>query len=245
MFLCNSDRDLEKEVHYADLMLMKRVDGIIFVGAWSGEHIEHMFKLHERGIPIVAVDRNVFDLPVDSVVADNHLGGRQATEHLIQLGHKRIACIAGTPRSTPNAERLAGYKAALENAGLAYDDSLVVFADFQVDGGYNAATQLISGPNPPTAIFACNDLMAIGAMRSGLDAGLVLPGDLSIVGFDDIIMASYTNPSLTTILHPKREMGSRATTMLLERISENDLAPRRVVLSTQLIVRDSTDVLAK
>lgn len=242
--LCNSDRDLKKEVQYAELMVKKRVDGIIFVGAWVGEHIEHLARIQQQGMPLVSIDRNTHGLAIDCVIADNALGGRQATGHLIELGHERIACIGGFPTGTPNAERITGYHEALQRAALPLDDELLLKADFQFDGGYDAARQLLDSSAPPSAIFACNDLMAIGAIRAALDVGKQVPRDLSIVGFDDISIASFSNPALTTINHPKYDMGFLAASMLIERIQDEEQSHRKEILPTELILRQSTQLQA-
>ncbi len=170
----------------------------------------------------------------------NHLGGRLATSHLIGLGHKRISCIGGTPEFTPNAERIIGYQKAMQDAGIPTDDDLIVRTNFQFDGGHIAAQQLLSREDRPTAIFACNDLMAIGAMRVAIDLGFSIPEDISIVGFDDIQMAQFTCPQLTTIAQPKFEMGEIATDMLLERIRDTNMPQRTRVLEPKLVVRQST-----
>ena len=240
VILCNSDRNLEKEIAYTKLLINKRVDGILFVGAWVGEQTQHLHDIHEQGIPLAVVDRFVPDIDIDSVRTDNHLGGWLATSHLIGLGHKRISCIGGTPEFTPNAERIIGYQKAMRDAGIPIDDNLIVRTNFQFEGGHSAAQQLLSRDNRPTAIFACNDLMAIGAMRAASDLGLRIPEDISIVGFDDIQMAQHTCPQLTTISQPMVEMGKLATEMLLERIGNANTVQRIRILEPKLIVRQST-----
>ena len=230
VILCNSDRNLEKEI----------VDGMLFVGAWAGEQTQHLIEISHQGIPLTVVDRFVPDLDIDSVRTDNHLGGWLATSHLIGLGHTRIGCIGGTPKFTPNAERITGYQKALRDAGIRTDDAMIVRTNFQFEGGHKAAQKLLSRKDPPTAIFACNDLMAIGAMRAATDLGYRIPEELSIVGFDDIQMAQFTCPQLTTIAQPMYEMGKRATEMLLERIRETNIPKRERVLEPELVVRQST-----
>ncbi|MBT3670282.1 MAG: LacI family DNA-binding transcriptional regulator [Chloroflexi bacterium] len=240
VILCNSDRDIEKEVRYTDLLTEKRVDGILFVGAWIGENTSHLENTSKQNIPIVVVDRFVPNLDIDLVVTDNVLGGWLATSHLYGLGHKRIACIAGTPQFTPNAERIQGYEKALDEANISINPDLIIRSNFQFEGGYKAAQQLLSQEDRPTAIFACNDLMAIGAMRAAIDLGYSIPEDLSIIGYDDVQMTKYTNPQLTTISQPMFEMGNRAAEMLIERIHESEIPQRKKILEPNLVVRGTT-----
>ena len=238
VILCNSDGDLDKELFYANVLAEKRVDGIIFVAA--GVSTEHIRDLQGRRIPLVVVDRDIPDVAVDSVLTDNARGGWLAAHHLVELGHRHIGCITGPSDVTPSAERVIGYWLALEQGGVPVNEALVVKGDFQYESGYRAAHHLLSGDNPPTAIFACNDLMAIGAIRAILELGQRVPADLSIVGFDDAPVASFANPPLTTVVQPKYEIGAIATKMLLERMRDLDIPPRRRVLDTSLLVRQST-----
>ncbi len=240
VILCNSDRDIEKELRYTDLLTKKRVDGILFVGTWIGENTDHIENTIQQNIPIVVVDRFVPNLDIDLVVTNNVLGGWLATSHLYGLGHKKIACIAGTPQFTPNAERIQGYEKALVEAKIPINPDLIIRSNFQFEGGYKAAQQLLSQENRPTAIFACNDLMAIGAMRAAIDLGYRIPEDLSIIGYDDVQMTKYTNPQLTTISQPMFEMGNRAAEMLIERIHELEIPKRKKILEPNLVVRGST-----
>jgi LacI family transcriptional regulator len=240
VILCNSDRDIEKELRYTDLLTKKRVDGILFVGTWIGENTDHIENTIQQNIPIVVVDRFVPNLDIDLVVTNNVLGGWLATSHLYGLGHKKIACIAGTPQFTPNAERIQGYEKALVEAKIPINPDLIIRSNFQFEGGYKAAQQLLSQENRPTAIFACNDLMAIGAMRAAIDLGYRIPEDLSIIGYDDVQMTKYTNPQLTTISQPMFEMGNRAAEMLIERIHELEIPTRKKILEPNLVVRGST-----
>lgn len=239
IILCNSDSDLDKELFYTNELIKKRVDGILFLAA-GGKSTEHIRTMQERRIPLVVVDRYIPDLAVDTVLVDNAYGGWLATRHLIELGHQRIGCITGPSDLTLSAERVTGFRRALQEAGLPIDETLIVKGNFQYETGFQAAHQFLTRPTPPTAIFACNDLMAIGVINAAVKQGWQVPDRLSVIGFDDIRMAAYTNPLLTTVAQPKYEMGSIATTMLLERIHQQEMAPRQKLLETQLVVREST-----
>jgi LacI family transcriptional regulator len=236
--LCNSDNNLEKEHLYTNVLIEKQVDGIIFVAAGLSE--ENINNLQKRGVPSVLVDRQVSGVQLDSVFADNRVGGYLATNHLINLEHRSIACITGPKGVRSSSERIAGYQQALDAAGIPTNPGWVVEGDFQYQSGYSAAQQLIKAGATPSAIFACNDLMAIGAYRYAHENQLNIPGDISIIGFDDIRLAEYTNPPLTTIHQSKDRMGALAAEMLLERIANGNLAFRHEIVAVQLVVRSST-----
>lgn len=236
--ICNTDGDLDKESFYASLLAEKRMDGIIFVAA--GGSAEQVRALQDRGMLVVVVDRELPEVAVDQVLTDNAHGGYLATRHLIELGHRRIGCITGPSDVTPSAERVTGYRRALEEAGIPIDERIIVRGDFQCESGYRVAQHLLTLAQPPTAIFACNDLMAIGAISAAVSLGYRIPEDISVVGFDDIRLSSYTNPPLTTVHQPIYEIGVLATTILLERMKDRTMPPSRRVLETHLIVRQST-----
>ncbi|RPI78315.1 MAG: LacI family transcriptional regulator [Chloroflexi bacterium] len=238
VILCNTERDLKREQFYVDVLSKKQVDGIIFVS--TGHQVDSLNLLLSQGIPVVLVDRSVSQVEMDAVLTDNQEGGYIATRHLIELGHRRIACIAGPSHISPSAERIIGYRKALEEIGVPYDEAIVQQGDYHPNSGLQVTNHLL-GLNPrPTAIFALNDLMALGAMRAAAEAGYNVPQDLAIIGFDDIEFACYTNPPLSTIAQPKQEIGIQAVNLLASRISDKSLPVRRIVLKPQLIVRGST-----
>lgn len=237
VILCNSDNDLDKERFYTNVLLEKQVDGIIFLAAGLSSDTIH--NLQKRGIPLVLVDRRVPDVDVDYVLADNQQGAWQAIRHLIDFGHHSIACIAGPAGVQLSRERIEGYRLALKSAEINFDPQLVIEGDFKYQSGYSAAREIFERGIPPTAIFACNDLMAIGVYRYAHEVGLHIPEHLSIVGFDDVHLAAYTNPPLTTVRQSKQEMGSLAVKLLLGRMTQQDLTPRVEILDTQLVIRGS------
>jgi len=243
VILCNSDGNLDKELFYTNVLAEKQVDGILFVAA--GVSTEHIRTLQTRRMPLVVVDRDIPDVTVDSVLADNTHGGWLAARHLIDLGHRRIGCITGPSDIAPSSDRILGYRQALTEAGISLDESLIIKGDFQCKSGCWAAKQLLAMDDPPTAIFACNDLMALGCISGALSLRRSVPDDLSVVGFDDVRLASYTNPPLTTIAQPNYEIGVLAATMLLERMRDYDMLPRRRLLDTNLVIRRSTAVVGR
>jgi LacI family transcriptional regulator len=216
----------------------KQVDGILFVAA--GVSTEHIRRLQDEQVPLVVVDREIPDVSVDEVLTDNVYGGEIVTRHLVNLGHRRIGCITGPSDVTPSADRVTGYRRALEEASLPFDEEIVLKGDFQYEGGYKAAGRLLTMDDPPTAIFACNDLMAVGVIRAAREMGRRVPADLSVAGFDDVRLASFTSPPLTTVAQPKYEMGGVAVKLLLERMEDRGQPPRHRLLETRLVVRRST-----
>lgn len=236
--LCNSDGELERELTYVSLLLAKQVDGIVFIAASSQS--EHIALLTDQHIPAVVADRRMLDGDVDVVLVDNYRGGCLATEYLISLGHRRIGIITGPSDTTPSADRVRGYWDTLNAAGTPVDESLMVKGDFRYHSGAAGARQLLSLPDPPTAIFACNDAMAMAAMAAIRERGLSIPGEMSVVGFDDIPQASFTSPPLTTVAQPIEEIGRVATDLLMERMSGDASRPHQtVILDVKLVVRGS------
>jgi LacI family xylobiose transport system transcriptional regulator len=198
-------------------------------------------ELVARGLPFVVIDPTAEPGPeVSSVGANNWLGGLVATKHLVDLGHRRIAIITGPRELLCSRARLDGYRAALETAGLSVDDDIVRPGDFRVKAGYEQAKVLFNQGERPTAIFAGNDLAALGVLRAAREAGLRVPEDLSVVGFDDIQLAEWTTPSLTTVRQPLIEMAAVAVRILLDTAKSGEPLGRRVELATDLVVREST-----
>jgi LacI family transcriptional regulator len=238
VILCNTELDTQRELFYVDVLSKKQVDGIIFVAA--GDQADSLDFLLRENMPVVMIDRDIPNVEVDAVLTDNQLGGFLATRHLIEIGHKHIACIAGPSSITPSAERIIGYRRALEQAGLPYDETLILRGDYHAQSGMEIAHSILKLEPRPTAIFAMNDLMALGALRAAAEAGYSVPKDLAVVGYDDLELAHFTNPPLTTIAQPKKQIGARAIDLLVERIAHKDRPPSRLVLPPELIVRRST-----
>ncbi len=205
------------------------------------ESREALHRLTRTGYPFVVIDPlEPLDEGVPSVSATNALGGRAATEHLLALGHRRIGAITGVPEWLASVERLNGYRAALASAGVVPDSALVVESDWAVEGGEAAAGHLLDLPDPPTAVFAFNDNMAIGALRAARARGLRVPADFSVVGFDDSEQATTATPGLTTVHQPVAAMGRIAVTLLLRLLEHRRGEGLSIELQTRLIVRDST-----
>jgi DNA-binding LacI/PurR family transcriptional regulator len=221
---------------YANLLRSGRVDGLIVSGPRYDD--DELVELVRDGFPVV-IQGSLPGLDVPSVDVDNESGARLAVEHLLALGHRRIGCITNAPLAyTAASERLTGYREALAAAGLPDDPDLVAEGAFDAPSGHRAMAQILARTTPD-AIFVASDIVAIGAIAGLRDAGLSVPGDVSVVSFDAIPLAAYLDPPLTTIRLPAYELGLAAGRAILERIAGRPVAAR-TLLPTELIVRAST-----
>ena len=212
-------------------------DGVIVLFATGFE--TYVVEAAERGFPVVIVDHD--PTPAAPVIKTaNEEGAHDAVRHLIDLGHRRIGIITGEQDIASARERLQGYRAALDEARLPRDESLVAEANFLVEGGARATDHLLDLEDPPTAIFASSDTEAFGAMLTIQQRGLSIPGDVSLVGFDDIPEASYVTPALTTVRQPMHDIGRRAAETLLDTMADPDQPPTTIELPTELVIRAST-----
>ncbi len=225
---------------YAELLRSQRTDGLIVSGPRADD--DELVDLVRDGFPIV-LQGSRLGLDAPSVDVDNRAGAHGAVAFLIGLGHRRIGCITNAPLAyTAATERLAGYRDALDEAGIAFDAQLVVEGSFVAASGHAAMVTLL-GRTWPTAVFVASDVVAIGAMRALREAGLRIPRDVSVVGFDDIALAEHFDPPLTTVRIPAHSLGETAGQLLVERIAGRPVAAR-TLLPTQLVIRDSTGAVA-
>lgn len=216
----------------------KLTDGALLLT--PAEHTRHLEKLRQQAIPFVAIDDVLqLDRDIPSIGATNWTGGLVATEYLLSLGHRRIGIITGIPSHLTNMARLAGYRAALEAAGVPIDPALIRPGDFHQESGYTQTLALLDLAEPPTAIFALSDVQACGVYQALYARGLTVPRDMSVIGFDDVPGAARISPPLTTIRQPLREMGRLATQMLLRMIAGETLENTRIELVTSLVIRES------
>jgi LacI family transcriptional regulator len=239
LVLCLTEQQHDREVTLLDRLMHGTTDGGLIL--LPSETASELRGLQQRGYPFVVIDPM---MPLDDdlpVVATAHWqGARMATEHLIELGHRRIAVITGRPGWVASIDRLAGYRSAMATAGLPLDPDLVATGDWYIEAGITGAHALLRLPNRPTAIFAFNDNMAIGVMQVARELGLRIPEDLSVVGFDDIEMSAFLNPPLTTVRQPLREMGRVACGLLARIIEGQKVETTGIELANRLIVRSST-----
>jgi LacI family transcriptional regulator len=214
------------------------VDGVVLMGVDHQD--EEVRRLTASTIPTIGVDVELAGRATSYVSSDNVAGGAQAVSHLAGLGHRRIAVIHGPTDTLAGLDRLKGHRQGLEAAGLAYRDEYVTQGDFYVESGYRAARRLLALDEPPTAIAASSDLMAVGALRAAAEAGLAVPRDLSVVGFDDIMLAEHLQPGLTTLRQDKAGLGTAAARALLALVEDQAGPATPVTLPVELIVRGTT-----
>jgi LacI family transcriptional regulator len=241
LIVCNTEGNLERMNSSLETLLQKRVDGLLMMCTESSPRQELLFERYPA-VPIVMMDwapyRGVCD-----IIQDNSLeGGRLATEYLLAQGYRDIACIVGPSNNTQAQQRLEGYKLALRAAGVAIRDELVIFSDFQFNGGLTSMERLLALTKPPTAVFTGNDAMAVGVYLAVHQAGLAVGKDIAVVGYDNIELAGYLCPPLTTIQQPKDKLGESAVDLLLNRIAHPEMESQVLALKPELVVRQSSPV---
>jgi len=236
--LANSNERPDREHRYVSTLVSKRVDGLILSPS-RGDHSTLTRLLLSANIPVVVVDRDAALPNADVVLYDNEGGSEEATRYLLELGHTRIGCVAGPADASSATERVRGFRNAIAEAGLPAQP--VVEADFHFSGGREATARLLERGADFTALFAANDLMAAGAVRELHSRGISVPGDVSVIGFDDAPLAEMISPALTTMRQPLQEMAQAAVSLLLSRLTDADSGqPTRRVLPTTLVIREST-----
>ncbi|MER7819637.1 LacI family DNA-binding transcriptional regulator [Streptomyces sp. NPDC096153] len=219
-------------------VLQRRPIGVVLVFSALPQEVKQ--QLRARSIPFVIIDpAGDPDPDVPSVGSANWNGGLAATRHLIELGHRRIGIITGPEDMLCSLARLDGYRSAMSMAGLEAGPGLVRYGDFHVEGGFDRAMEMLRLPEPPTAIFAGSDLQALGVLEAARVNGLRVPHDLSVVGYDDVPVARWSSPALTTVHQPLRQMAEEAAQMLL-RLRTEEPSATRLELATSLVVRNST-----
>lgn len=239
LILCDSNENHQVEKNLLNLLLSHRVEGIII--APVGTDFESIKETHESGMPLVLIDRCSPTIDLPSITSDNYNGGFDAVNYLIQMGHRKIACIQGIPDSQPSLDRVRGYKDAFKANQVPIDESLIVGDDFGSDNGYMQTRILFSMENPPTAIFALSNMISLGAIKAISEMGLKIPEDISIVSFDEQPYSAFLGTPMTTIGQKKSEMGQLAVDVLLKYISTDDYRKKRInmMLKTELIIRNS------
>jgi LacI family transcriptional regulator len=227
--------DADKEARCVDMLRSRRVDGIIVL---TGRLSDQALKTCAKSLPVVVTGRTLKAPGLFALNFDNFEGGKLATQHLIALGHKLIAFIAGAPGHPDSEERMRGYLSALESAGIAYNPELTVSGEYHEGSGLSAVNLLLKGAQPFTAIFAANDQMANGAALGLYRSGKRVPQDISLVGFDDLPMSSYATPPLSTVHHPSQELGRLAALAMLELLAGQK--PKIDMPLPRLIARESS-----
>jgi LacI family transcriptional regulator len=237
--LGNASCDPSDEPKYLRLLSERHVEGVLFARQGCQGDMDHLANLQESGVPVVTTGYHQLGIPYAMVDVNNQDGGRKATECLIQNGHTRIASITGPLSSQSAADRDRGYRIALESTGIGHDPQLVAEGDYSHRSGFLAMQQILSSACPFTALFAHNDRMAIGAISALRKAGLRVPEDVSVVGYDDIPEAEFANPSLTTVRQPMVAVGAAAARLLIKMVEDPELTPEQVLFETELVWRSS------
>ena len=237
MFLCNADEDGGKEAGYLQLAAAENVAGVVLTPSGPGTDLTPVL---EAGIKVVLADRRLPGRQADTVITDNVLAASDAVGHLLANGYRRIACITGPLTTSTASERLLGYRAALEACAVVPDVALTRSADFREEGGLLAMRELLSARPRPDAVFVANNRMTAGALQAVEEAGLSVPGDLAVVGYDEVPWAPLLRTALSTVSQPAYEIGHESARLLLHRIGGYAGAPRTVVLPTSLNIRASS-----
>jgi DNA-binding LacI/PurR family transcriptional regulator len=236
--MCNTDNKDEKIERYISLLLQKSVDGIIIATGIDKKEI--LEQLLVKNLPIVLIAREMPLVSVETVVVDDYAGGCLAATHLLELGHKEIAILAESQKVSSSRERMRGFRQTMEDAGVAFNEQWLKICDYKVEDGRINTLELLKGIIRPTAIFSCNDLLAVGALQAAKELQIGVPAELSIISFDNTILASVTNPTLTTIAQPMEQMGKLAVDLIVEYIKGDKKAKQRTVFRPELLIREST-----
>lgn len=236
LVICSTDFDPDKEACYVSLLKQKSVDGFILAGGFK--NVEVITELLEEQIPVILLTESYPSLSISSVKVDDFIGGYEVASHLLSLGHERMAIIAEDANSS--RERIRGFKQALHDQGLDIDEDMIVVSDSSLENAEHLAGELLDASDPPTAIFACNDLLAISTILAAREKELRIPDDLSIVGFDNTLLSRSTDPPLTTVEQPIQDMCSQVVDLLIEEIEGKSKAKQRIVMLPQLVIRKST-----
>ncbi len=241
LILCNTNLDLNEELVCLDTLEQRQVDGILLAGL--DIPVEHL-KNFKADIPIVLLERQVDEDICDVISVDNFKGAYIGVEHLIQLGHRKIAHVTGNENTRVAKERAEAFHQCMQDYGVKLETGYIMKGNYKLESGYEAMKGLMALETRPTAVFFANDLMAVGGIRFLLEKNIRIPDEMSIVGFDDIMISSVITPPLTTIKQPIYEMGKRATDILLGRINQKSGGPKEnIILEPSLIVRSSTQKL--
>lgn len=243
LMICSTDNNLDKEMEYISILKQKYIDGIII--ATGLRNNVALKELIDNEIPVAILSREVPSLAVNTVVVDDFLGAFEATSYLIELGHRKIALVTEDIYLPVTRARLDGYKQALDQARIPYNEGLVSINNTTFTDAKESTVKLLNLPQPPTAIFASAEPLAIAAIQGTREFGLDIPKDLSIVGFDNSILAKMCYPQLTTVSQPIYEMGKRVIELLVEEIKDPKKVKQRIVMSPELVIRGTTCEITK
>ncbi|HEV2784620.1 MAG TPA: LacI family DNA-binding transcriptional regulator [Actinophytocola sp.] len=237
--IANTDHDPDRQLALFDTLRARQVDGVIAATARRDDRL--FIEAHRYGVRIVLVNRRVDGSEIPSVVGDDQHGVAMAVRHLVELGHTRIAHVAGPQDTTTGRTRLRAFRQTLDEAGIGADPALIAVADeFTEARGAKAITTVLNATAPPTAVVAANDLIALGCLDVFAERGLSCPRDVSLVGFNDMPFVDRLAPPLTTVRVPHYQIGAEGARMLLERLGDPELPAKSITLPVSLVVRKST-----
>lgn len=243
LLIADADGDTERENEYLEMLEDKTAEGMILTTARIDQFISRDIKKYRK--PIVVAFDQIERGDIPSVFVDNINAARKVVNHLHALGHRRIAFISGSRIRLDFHMRFTGYKQTMQEFGIMHDELLIHSEGSTLESGFNMTNKLLDLENVPSAIFAANDQLAIGAMKAILDRGLKIPEDLAVVGFGDLQMASYVRPALTTIHQPRYEIGKQSAELLIQKIKNVAIEQPKVLLEDSLIIRESCGYLKK
>lgn len=239
VLIASTQNHSRKQLEYVELLADKEISGIIYAGNYASNLA--LSAVIEQGTPVVVIDEALVGAPpTDTVLVDDYAGAYQAVAHLISLGHRRIALVTGPPTLNSVHERRRGYEDALSRAGIDPDAQVQLSGQFSEDFGVSAISRLMVSKEPPTAVFAASDTIALGMMVGARNSGIAIPDDLSIVGFDDSPGAGYVSPRLTTVRTPVDKMAATAVTALIDRIEHPSRAIQVAVTPVVLVIGESS-----
>ena len=239
VILCNTDESESRQVEYVSVLIQKQVDGILLVPARSRP--EATEAIQKQGTAVVVLDRQVPTADVDVVRCDSEGGAYELVRHVLSLGHRQVAVLTGPKDVSSAQDRVVGYRRAFLEANIDIIEDLIFYGKFIQASGYEMAQRALLATPQPTALFAANNFIAIGAWRALRDAGLRIPEDITLVAFDDLPAGLVVDPFLTVAAQPGYEMGKQATELLLDRLTNDaPTEPQRIVLPTRLIIRHSS-----
>ena len=240
VIVCNTDNESTKEAAYLEALVSKQVDGVIFIS--SGGDPDHLRSLADYEIPVVIADREIpLDL-ADVVLLDNEQAGFEITNHLLALDHRLIGCITGPDKFSPSSQRLDGFYRAHKEWGIPFHPELITSGKFTLSSGYTSFDRIWQQELKASALFVFSDMMAIGAINNAFSKGIKIPDDLSVIGFDNIELASVCLPSLTTYAQPVEAMAETIVDLMLDRIKNKKTNARKITFRGSLIIRKSTGV---
>jgi LacI family transcriptional regulator len=237
VILCDSQGHLEMEIESLEVLFSRGIEGLLLCPV--GQSCEHLKKFEKNSFPVVLADRYFPRLSLPYVASDNFAGARDATQYLIENGHRQIMCLQGLRNTSPNEDRVRGYETALEAGNIPINRNLMIGDSFSEQCGYSETNRLLGKGQKFTAILAFSNLLMLGALRAISEAKLKIPDDLSMISFDDEPYMAHLSPPMTTIEQESSEIGQKAVSLLLERIQSPDKSPEGILLPTRLIVRRS------